>query len=400
MISFLDLHKINARFESQFQEAFKDFLDSGYYILGNRVKDFELAFANYCGTKHCIGVANGLEALRLILEGYKALGKINEGDEVIVAANTYIATILAIKQAGLTPVLTEAEAATYGFDISMLQDVLTTKTKAIIPVHLYGQITHMDAVNAFAKAHNLLVIEDAAQAHGATFNLKAPNSKHQIPNTEPDNSHRLVAERSRSTPLTTHHFLKAGNLGNAAGFSFYPTKNLGALGDGGAVTTNDDALAETIRKLRNYGTSTKYVNELPGFNSRLDELQAALLLIKLKQLDADNKRRMEIAKNYLTQLSNKKVILPTVPHFEAHVFHLFVIRVTNREEFMDYMNQNGVGTLIHYPIPPHKQKAFSEWNNVSFPVTEMIHDTVVSIPISPVMTDEEVQRVVDVVNSY
>jgi dTDP-4-amino-4,6-dideoxygalactose transaminase len=386
MIQFLDLQKINARFETRFQKVFKDFLDSGYYILGNRVKEFEKAFAVYCGTKHCIGVANGLEALRLILEGYKVLGKIKQGDEVIVAANTYIATILAIKQAGLTPVLAEAEAETYGFDITKLKQAVTSKTKAIMPVHLYGQITNMEAVNAFAKAHNLLVFEDAAQAHGAKYQIT--NSKFQIP------------KETHHSPLTTHHYLKAGNLGDAAGFSFYPTKNLGALGDGGAVTTNDDALAETIRKLRNYGASSKYVNELPGFNSRLDELQAALLLVKLVQLDADNNRRMEIAETYLTQLSNKKVILPTVPHFEAHVFHLFVVRVANREEFMNHMDQNGVGTLIHYPIAPHKQKALSEFSHLSFPVTETIHETVVSIPISPVMTDDEVQRVVDVVNSF
>lgn len=372
MIPFLDLNKINTRFKTEFQDVFQQFLDSGYYILGNRLQEFEESFANYCGTKHCIGVANGLEALRLILEGYKVLGKIKEGDEVIVAANTYIATILAIKQAGLNPVLAEAEAATYGFDISLLEGALTPKSKAIMPVHLYGQITNMDAVNAFAKAHHLLVIEDAAQAHGA---------KYQIPND-------------------THHFLKAGNLGDAAGFSFYPTKNLGALGDGGVVTTNDDALAETIRKLRNYGTTTKYVNDLPGFNSRLDELQAALLNIKLKQLDQDNNKRREIAKIYLTQLSNPKVILPVVPDFETHVFHLFVVRVKNRNEFMNFMNENGVGTLIHYPIAPHKQKALSELNHLSFSVTEMIHNTVVSIPISPVMTDEEVRQVVKVVNSY
>ncbi len=388
MIPFLDLHKINARFEKEFQSVFKQFLDSGHYILGNRLQAFEEAFALYCGAKHCIGVANGLEALRLILEGYKVLGKITEGDEVLVAANTYIATILAIKQAGLIPVLVEAEAATYGFDCIQMEQAITPKTKAIMPVHLYGQITNMDEVNAFAKAHNLLIIEDAAQAHGA----KIPNSKFQIPNYGSREAHH--------SPLTTHHSLKAGNLGDAAGFSFYPTKNLGALGDGGAVTTNDDALAETIKKLRNYGASSKYVNELPGYNSRLDELQAALLHIKLNHLDDDNQRRREIAKKYLTQLSNKKVILPSVPHFEAHVFHLFVVRVDDRAGFMDYMKENGVGTLIHYPIAPHKQEALSELNHLSFPVTETIHKTVVSIPISPVMTDEEVSRIVEVVNEF
>jgi dTDP-4-amino-4,6-dideoxygalactose transaminase len=373
-INFLDLQKINARFETRFREVFKNFLDSGYYILGNSVSEFETAFANYCGAKHCIGVGNGLDALRLILEGYKTLGRINQGDEVIVAANTYIATILAIKQAGLTPVLVDAEAETYGFDCTKLEQAVTTKTKAIMPVHLYGQITNIDKVNAFAKAHNLLVIEDAAQGHGSGFKVQGSRLKEEVK--------------------------KAGNIGDAAGFSFYPTKNLGALGDGGAVTTNDDALAETIKKLRNYGTSSKYVNDLEGFNSRLDELQAALLLVKLQHLDNDNNRRREIAKMYLTQLSNKKIILPTVPDFDAHVFHLFVVRTDNRDEFQKHLTDNGVGTLIHYPIPPHKQKAFSEWNHLSFPVTEMIHNTVLSIPISPVMTDEEVERVIEVVNSY
>lgn len=377
MISFLDLKKINARFETEFQEVFKKFLDSGYYILGNSVAAFEKAFAEYCDVKHCIGVGNGLDALRLILEGYKTLGKLQNGDEVIVAANTYIATILAIKQAGLIPVLVDAEAETYGFDISKLSTVLTPKTKAIMPVHLYGQITNMDAVNAFAKANNLLVIEDAAQAHGSKF--KAEGSR---------------LEKGNEVEK------KSGNIGDAAGFSFYPTKNLGALGDGGAVTTNDDALAEVIRMLRNYGAKTKYVNDLQGLNSRLDEIQAALLLIKLKHLDADNNRRHEIAKKYLTQLSNPKVILPKVPDFEAHVFHLFVVRTDHRDDFQNYLTKNVVGTLIHYPIAPHKQKAFSEWNHLSFPVTEMIHNTIISLPISPVMTNEEVERVIEVVNRY
>lgn len=378
MISFLDLQKINARFEKEFQNVFQTFLDSGYYILGNSVTKFEKAFANYCGVKHCIGVGNGLDALRLILEGYKTLGELKEGDEVIVAANTYIATILAIKQAGLTPVLVDAEAETYSFDCSKLEQAVTPKTKAIMPVHLYGQITNMDKVNAFAKENKLLVIEDAAQAHGSRFKVQG----------------------SRFNMSTGIEGEIAGSIGDAAGFSFYPSKNLGALGDGGAVTTNDDDLAEAIKMLRNYGAKTKYVNDLQGFNSRLDEIQAALLLVKLQHLDNDNNRRREIAKMYLTQLSNKKVILPTVPDFEAHVFHLFVVRTENRVEFQKHLTENGVGNLIHYPIPPHRQKAFGELNHLSFPVTEKIHNTVLSIPISPVMTDEEVQRVIEVVNSY
>jgi len=365
MISFLDLQKINVRFEKEFAQSFKNFLERGYYILGTKVQQFEDAFADYCGTKHCIGVGNGLEALHLILEGYKVLNRLNEGDEVLVASNTYIATILAIKQAGLKPVLVEAEQYTYNFSIPHLKNAVTSKTKAIMPVHLYGQIANMDAILAIAQGNQLLVIEDAAQSHGAIHNGK-----------------------------------RAGNLGDAAGFSFYPTKNLGALGDGGAVTTNDSDLNEIIKKLRNYGASSKYVNDLQGFNSRLDEIQAGFLLVKLSSLDADNKRRQDIAKRYLSEIKNQKITLPVVPDFDAHVFHLFVVRTDNREDFQGFLTENGIGSLIHYPIPPHKQNALTEFKSLSFPVTEKIHDSVVSIPISPVMTDEEVEQVIKVVNSY
>ena len=334
MIPFLDLHAINARFERQFQDGFKQFLDSGYYILGNQVKLFEANFARYCGTKHCIGVGNGLDALRLILEAYKILGKLKESDEVLVASNTYIATILAIKQAGLKPVLVEADFDTYNFNIQALKNAISPKTKAIMPVHLYGQLAPMDAILKISNENNLLVIEDAAQAHGAK-----------------NNDGKL-----------------AGNIGDAAGFSFYPTKNLGALGDGGAVTTNDDELAAVITKLRNYGASTKYVNEIVGLNSRLDEIQAAFLNIKLPTLDSDNEIRRKIAKKYISEIKNDKIILPHYDGSENHIFHLFVVRVENRNEFIDYLDRNGIGHLIHYPIPPHRQEALSEFKNLSFPV--------------------------------
>ncbi len=366
MIPFLDLHKINARFEADFKKSFQEFLDSGYYILGNQVTRFENLYADYCGTKHCIGVANGLDALRLILEGYKHLGNIKEGDEVIVASNTFIATIIAIKQAGLTPILAEAESDTFNFDLDKLASYITTNTRAIMPVHLYGQLANMDAIQSLADTHNLLVIEDAAQAHGAAhFNKK-----------------------------------KAGNLGDAAGFSFYPAKNLGALGDGGAITTNNDALAKAIRMFRNYGTSTKYVNEVLGLNSRLDEIQAAFLSIKLEQLDADNSRRREIALRYLAEISNTKIILPKYKGTQDHVFHLFVIQVDNRASIVAHLTENKVGHLIHYPIAPHQQKALPELNDLSFPVAEAIHNRVVSIPMSPVMTDDQVDKVIAVLNSY
>lgn len=366
MIPFLDLLASNQRFESAYKEQFQQFLDSGYYILGGNVTAFETAFAAYCGTKHCIGVGNGLDALRLILEGYKVLNKLKAGDEILVASNTYIATIIAIKQAGLTPVLVEAEAETFNFDLSDLNAKISANTKAIMPVHLYGQLSPMKAISELAKQHNLLLIEDAAQAHGA---------KNEIGT-------------------------RAGNLGDAAGFSFYPSKNLGALGDGGAVTTNNDALAEIIKKLRNYGTTTKYVNELLGVNSRLDDIQAVFLNIKLPLLDIDNQKRRNIAKRYLLEIKNNKIILPVYDGSENHVFHLFVVQVKDREDFITYLDKNEVGYLIHYPIPPHKQDALPEFKELSFPVTEKIHQQVISLPMSPVMNEAQVDRVLYVLNAY
>lgn len=366
MIPFIDIKKINARFESQFQKEFARFLVSGNYILGEQVTLFEKEFASYCGTKYCIGVSNGLDALRLILESYKVLGKFKPDDEILVAANTYIATILAIKQAGLTPVLVEANTHTFHFNLKDLEQKISTKTKAIMPVHLYGQIENMNAINALAKKHALLVIEDAAQAHGA----KHTSGK------------------------------KAGNLADAAGFSFYPTKNLGALGDGGAVTTNDLKLAETIKMLRNYGQKQKYINNLLGFNARLDEIQATFLRCKLPQLDTDNKIRQQIAKKYISEINTPKIILPYYSGNEDHVFHLFVIRVENRPSFLDYLTKNKIEYLIHYPIAPHKQEALKEFKSLKFPVTEKIHNQVVSLPMSPVLTDEQVNRIIAVINNW
>ena len=366
MIPFLDLHKINARFDADFKNRFEAFLDSGYYVLGTQVTAFEKDYAAYCGTTQCIGVANGLDALRLILEGYKVLGRLKIGDEVLVASNTYIATILAIKQAGLTPVLVEGDEGSYNFNLIALEEACTSKTKAVMPVHLYGQLSPMDEINAIAKKKGLIVIEDAAQAHGAKDNTG----------------------------------VKAGNLGNAAGFSFYPTKNLGGLGDGGAVTTNDTKLASVIRKLRNYGASSKYVNEYVGINSRLDEIQAAFLNCKLPSLDADNENRRSIAKRYLSEIRNVKIVLPNYNGSENHVFHLFVVQVKDRDGFINFLKENDIGTLVHYPIAPHKQEAFKEYKNLSFPITEKIHKEVVSIPISPILTSDQVNRVISVLNSY
>lgn len=374
MIKFLDLQKINARFETDFQERFRHFLDSGYYILGSEVERFESDFANYCGSRYCIGTANGLDALTLIFKSYIHLGELQLNDEVLVPANTYIASILSIINSGLKPVLVEPDLETYNISLNDIEKHISEKTKAILAVHLYGQLVDMEAVNAIAESRGLLVIEDAAQAHGAVANSKSQTSNSKIG--------------------------KAGNLGHAAAFSFYPSKNLGALGDAGAVTTNDDVLAETLKMMRNYGSSEKYVNEMVGFNSRLHELQAAFLNIKLKMLDDDNNRRQSIAGRYLHEIKNKKIALPFYSGAKDHVFHVFVVRVSDRSRFVTYLQTHKIGFLIHYPLPPHHQKALSMFKQTTFPVTEAIHKTIVSIPISPVMTDEEVTTVINVLNAY
>lgn len=365
MITFLDLQKINARFDAEFQKEFKNFLDSGYYVLGENVKAFEKEYADFCGSKYCIGISNGLDALVLILEAYKIQGKLCEGDEVIVPANTYIASILAISKARLKPVLVEPNATTFNIEAKAIEKAITPKTKAIMVVHLYGQLAAMEAIQEVAKSNNVLLIEDAAQAHGA----KSTNGK-------------------------------AGNLSNAAGFSFYPTKNLGALGEAGAVTTNDDDLAKIIRKLRNYGSVSKYVNEHKGVNNRLDELQAVFLRIKLRALDADNERRRQIAKRYSKEISNINIQLPVFENDASHVFHQYVIQTDRRDALKAYLLENGVQTLIHYEIPPHQQQAYSEWNHLSFPITEKIHASCLSLPISPVMTSDEVTTVIAITNQF
>lgn len=370
MIKFLDLKKINEPYEAAFQEKLKSVLDNSWYILGKEVEIFEKTFAEYCNSKYCIGVGNGFDALVLIFKGYIQLGKLQKGDKVIVPANTYIASILAILQADLVPVLVEPKLETYNIDPDLIAEKITSKTKAVLAVHLYGQLAEMDVINTIANQNNLLVIEDAAQAHGAISD-----------------------------------FGKSGNLSNAAAFSFYPGKNLGALGDGGAVTTNDSELARTIQSLRNYGSEAKYHNEYIGVNSRLDELQAAFLNVKLPNLNVDNEKRRVIAKRYLSEIKNKKITLPVVlsqgtKESNNHVFHLFVIRTENRQKLQSYLLENGIQTMIHYPIPPHKQKAFEAWNNLSFPITEKIHNEILSLPISPVMTDDEVDFVVSILNNY
>lgn len=374
MIKFLDLKKINQQYQDQFQQKMKLVLDKGWFVLGDEVKLFESNFANYCGVKHCIGVGNGLDALVLIFKGYIQLGKLQKGDEVIIPANTYVASILAIVQADLVPVLVEPKLETYNINPDLIQHKISSKTKAILAVHLYGQLAEMKAISTIAKQNDLLVIEDAAQAHGAQTNYELPILQPAI--------------------------YKAGNLSDAAAFSFYPGKNLGALGDAGAVTTNDDALAKVIFAMRNYGSEQKYHNEYIGVNSRLDELQAAFLNVKLPHLDSENDIRKAIAKRYLSEIINDKIILPTWDLSSNHVFHLFVVRTAERDKFQGYLKQNNVETVIHYPIPTHQQKAFAAWNSLSFPITEKIHHEVLSLPMSPVMTVDEVDYVITVLNQY
>lgn len=366
MIKFLDLQKINLAHQQEIEEKLLQTFRSGWYLMGNEVKAFEEQLAAYIGAKQAIGVANGLDALRLILRGYIEMGVMQKGDEIIVPANTYIASILAISDNGLVPVLVEADLSTYNIDISKIEEKITSKTKGILIVHLYGRVVFSETLKNLATVHGLKIIEDNAQAIGAEWNG-----------------------------------VKTGNLGDAAGFSFYPGKNLGALGDAGGVSTDDEELAKTIRALANYGSNQKYVNIYQGLNSRLDEIQAAVLGVKLKYIDAENNRRREIAKRYIAEIKNPNIILPENPESEAeHVWHVFIIRTAEREKLQNYLTENGVQTLIHYPIPPHKQEAYKEWNNLSFPISEKIHEEVLSLPISPVMSDDEVTEIIQVINKF
>jgi len=365
MIPFLDLKTLNAQYEKELIQASTEVIKSGWYIHGKACQNFEKEFAEFCGTEYCIGVANGLDALTLIFSAYKEMGILTESDEVIVPANTYIASILSISQNGLNPVLVEPDIHTYNLDPSKIEAKITSKTKAIMAVHLYGQVANMSQINDIAKKHDLKVIEDSAQAHAAMYEGK-----------------------------------RSGNLSDASGFSFYPGKNLGALGDGGAVTTNDKVLADTIRALGNYGSHKKYENLYKGVNSRLDELQAALLSVKLKHLDRDTQRRREIADYYLGNINNKCIILPKVENKESHVWHLFVVRTDNREKLQKFLLENEIQSMIHYPIPPHKQEAYKELKDLTFPITEKIHAEVLSIPMSPVLTKEQTTKIVAVLNRY
>ena len=372
MIKFLDLKAINDSFEPELSKSISRVLDAGWYLLGNEVKTFEQEYANYIGTKHCIGVANGLDALRLILKAYIELGEMKEGDEIIVPASTYIASILAITDNRLVPVLVEPDINSYNLDPFLIEKKITKRTKGIMLVHLYGQNAMHAEIQQMIEKYNLKLIEDNAQAAGCNYGVK-----------------------------------RTGSLGHAAGHSFYPGKNIGCLGDGGAVTTDDDELANIIRALANYGSNKKYVNDYQGLNSRLDEIQAAILRTKLPRLDIDNQHRREIAKYYLDNIKNPEIILP-IQNLElgswilelSHVWHLFVIRTPFRDQLQQYLTENGIQTLIHYPIPPHKQLAYKEWNKLNLPITETIHNELLSLPLSPVITSEELETIIFRINRW
>ncbi len=394
-IYFLDLKKINDNHHPYLEKAVDRVFASGWYLLGNEVKSFEEEYANYIGSKNCIGVANGLDALRLILRGYIELGEMKEGDEIIVPANTYIATILAISDNRLKPVLIEPDILTYNIDPYKIEEKITSRTRGIIIVHLYGQNAMHPEIQRLVDKYGLKLLEDNAQAAGAYY---IP-SQHSL-------KERDISSKTNGNQMSCQ---RTGSIGHAAGHSFYPGKNLGALGDGGAVTTNNDELASIIRAIANYGSGKKYVNNYKGLNSRLDEIQAALLREKLPFLDKENHRRYEIAKYYCENITNPEMTLPVLRDFFkpgsqnqglSHIWHLFVIRHPHRDELQKYLAEQGIQTLIHYPVPPHKQLAYKEWNEFSFPITEKIHSEVLSLPISPVLTFEEVKIVVDIIDRF
>lgn len=365
MIKFLDIQKITQKYSDEIHEAVTRVIDSGWYLHGNENKTFETNYANYIGTNYCVGVANGLDALRLILRAYIEMGIMHEGDEIIVPANTYIASILAISDNKLIPVLIEPSIETLEIDDTKIESAITPKTKGIMIVHLYGQCAYTDKIGEICKKYNLKLIEDNAQAHGCMFNG-----------------------------------CKTGSLGDAAGHSFYPGKILGAFGDAGAVTTNDSTLEDMVRTLANYGSHEKYIFDHQGFNSRLDEIQAAVLDVKLKHLDEDIELRRTVARYYINNIKHPDIKLPVVKDWDAHVFHVFTILTSRRDELQKYLNGNGVQTVIHYPIPPHKQKCYLNWNNLSLPITEQIHDQELSLPMSSVMTEEEALIIVKFVNKF
>ncbi len=365
MIPFLSLKDINQPRSEEILDVIKEVVQSGWYLHGKYTKQFEQNYSNFTGVKHTIGVANGLDALRLILRAYMEMGVMEAGDEIIVPANTYIASVLAISENQLNPVFVEPDQHTFQIDSTKIEQAIRSRTKAIMIVHLYGRCAYNEAIADLCKKYNLKLIEDNAQAHGCLFDGR-----------------------------------KTGSLGDAAGHSFYPGKNLGALGDAGAITTDNDELAHVISAIANYGSTVKYVCDYKGLNSRLDEIQAAILDVKLKYLTEEIASRRSVAKRYMNEIKNDKLIIPSLNNWDSHVFHLFPVLVEERNQFQQYLMENGIQTLIHYPIPPHKQKCYAEYSHMSFPITERIHAQELSLPMSPTLKEEEITKIIDVINKW
>ena len=393
MIRFLDLQKVTACHAEEYHEAMRQVVDSGWFLQGEQTQAFESAYASFIGTRHCIGVGNGLDALTLIYRAYIEMGRMQPGDEVLVPANTFIASILAITENGLRPVLVEPNKDTLEIDEELLEQHFTSRTRSLMLVHLYGRCAWTERIAAFCRDHNLLLVEDNAQAHGCKV------TKYQSDKVTKYQSDKVT--KYQSDKVAKYQSDKVtGALGHAAGHSFYPGKNLGSMGDCGAVTTDDDELAAVIRALGNYGSSEKYVCDYKGRNSRIDELQAALLLVKLKYLNEDNARRQQIARRYEQEISNPLVWLPRPMGDGENVYHLFPVFSAERDALQQYLVEHGVETLVHYPVPPHRQKCYSEWNNLSLPITEQLSREELSLPMSPVLTDEEVSEVIRLVNEF
>lgn len=388
MIRYLELKKVTARHADEIHEAVRKVIDSGWYLQGEAVARFEEDYARYIGTRHCVSCGNGLDALTLILRAYIEMGAMRPGDEVIVPANTYIATILAITENNLVPVLVEPDIATFQIDDRQIEQAVTERTRAIMIVHLYGRLAYTERIASICRKHGLKLIEDNAQAHGlVSYELRVTSD--ELPS-------------AHNSSLVTRHssFKRTGSLGDAAGHSFYPGKNLGALGDAGAVTTDDDELAATVRSLANYGSTRKYVFRYEGRNSRMDEIQAAVLGVKLRHLDEDNAVRRRVALRYINNVENPFIALPSSDFWRHSVFHIFPVLAARRDELQQYLADNGVQTVIHYPVPPHRQQCYEAMSGLSLPVTERIHREELSIPCSQILEDEEVETIISLLNKF
>lgn len=380
MIKYLDLQRINQKYATDMQKAMQQVLYSGWYLQGEQVKAFENEYAQYIGTSHCITCGNGLDALSIMLKAYMELGKLHKGDEIIVPANTYIATILSITENGLTPILVEPNINNFQIDDTRIEERISEKTRGIMIVHLYGRCAYTQNIEKICQKHQLLLFEDNAQAAGCEYTT--------------------TSKASDNTSLSAISPIKTGALGNASAHSFYPGKNLGALGDAGAITTNDAQLASIVRTLANYGSSKKYIFDKKGKNSRMDELQATILRIKLHHLDSENYQRQQIAQRYIEEIKDEKIVVPSAQYLAQNVFHIFPLLCSQRSDLQQYLQEKGIQTMIHYPIPPHQQQCYKEWNNISLPLTEQIHREEISIPLHQALTRDEIDMIIDAINHF